>query len=399
MAARPVDVAVIGGGIVGTATAAFLAEAGASVVLYEREALAAGASGRNSGVVQQPFDPLLVPLYEETLAIYGRVGAAVGTPIGPFDAAPDGLLLVSHDRAGVLALATKLGESFPAARPDFVEGLVLERLEPALAPDVYACRLDIGYPIIPSAPTYAFATLAERAGVTIRLGREARPVVEAGRCVGVEVAGRLEPTGAVVIAAGPWTGELVDRSRAWNPIRPVWGVVIETLLANPPRHVMEEAEMDEALGTGDPVTTRDPAPNHDRAAPVLADERPEFSLVTAAGASAVGSTFLEIEPDPPAWTERLLAHGTTFVPGIMDAPIREVRACARPMSRDGRPVVGLIPWIEGMFVASGHGPWGISTGPASARQIADLVLGREAGFDSSFAPERFAAPASVEARS
>jgi glycine/D-amino acid oxidase-like deaminating enzyme len=294
------------------------------------------------------------------------------------------LLLVSHDRTGVKALTDTLASAFPAIRPDFVEGLVLERLEPTLAPDVVACRLDIGYPIIPSAPTYAFATLAERAGGTIRLGRHARPVVDAGRCVGVEVAGRLVPADAVVVAAGPWTAALVDPSGAWNPIRPVWGVVVETLLVNPPRHVMEEAEMDEALGTGDPSKARGSA--------AAADERPEFSLITAAGASAVGSTFLETEPDPPAWTERLLAHGTTFVPGIMDAPIREVRACARPMSRDGRPIVGAIPWIEGLFVASGHGPWGISTGPASARQIADLILGREGDIDAAFSPGRFAPP-------
>ena len=53
------DVAVIGGGIVGCALAAFLAEGGARVVLYEREAIAAGASGRNSGVVQDTLDPAL----------------------------------------------------------------------------------------------------------------------------------------------------------------------------------------------------------------------------------------------------------------------------------------------------------------------------------------------------
>jgi len=64
------DFAVIGGGIVGCSLAAFLAEAGASVVLYEREAIAAGASGRNSGVVQHPFDAALVDLYEESLEHY-----------------------------------------------------------------------------------------------------------------------------------------------------------------------------------------------------------------------------------------------------------------------------------------------------------------------------------------
>ena len=50
------DVAVVGGGIIGCALAAFLAEDGARVRLYEREAIAAGASGRNAGLLQHPMD-------------------------------------------------------------------------------------------------------------------------------------------------------------------------------------------------------------------------------------------------------------------------------------------------------------------------------------------------------
>ena len=66
----PTDVAVIGGGIVGCAAAAFLAEAGARVDLYERDEVAAAASGRNSGSVQHPFDPVLRDLHVETLRHY-----------------------------------------------------------------------------------------------------------------------------------------------------------------------------------------------------------------------------------------------------------------------------------------------------------------------------------------
>ena len=64
------DVVVIGGGIVGTSAAAFLADAGARVVLVEREGLASAASGANSGVVQHPFDPILAALYRETIELY-----------------------------------------------------------------------------------------------------------------------------------------------------------------------------------------------------------------------------------------------------------------------------------------------------------------------------------------
>jgi glycine/D-amino acid oxidase-like deaminating enzyme len=379
---RAIDVAVIGGGIVGTATAAFLAKGGANVTLYEREALAAGASGRNSGVVQHPFDPVLVPLYEETVRLYRAVEAETGARIASFDVEPPGLLLVSHSSAVVRSLAARLASAFPHLHPTAVDGAELRSLEPALAPDVAACHFDMGYPVVPSAPTYAFATLAERRGVVIRLGKLARPAIADGRCVGVEVGGRVEPAGAVVVAAGPWTPELVDPSGQWRPIVPRWGVVVETLLANPPRHPMEEAEMDEALGMGD------------GAASAVDDTQPqpEFSLITAAGASAVGSTFLASEPNPPDWTERLLQRATTFVPAVLDAPIREARACARPASIDGRPCVGTVPWAEGLFLASGHGPWGISTGPASARQVADLVLGRDPAIDPAFSPARFGTP-------
>ena len=73
------DVAIAGGGIVGTALAALLAEAGASVRLYEREAIAAAASGRNSGVLQHPLDEALTGVYERSLALYARSGTASPT--------------------------------------------------------------------------------------------------------------------------------------------------------------------------------------------------------------------------------------------------------------------------------------------------------------------------------
>ena len=72
------DVVVVGGGIVGTAAAAALAEAGAVVTLVERAGIGAGASGRNSGVVQHPFDRALRDLHLESVAEYRN-----GTSPGP----------------------------------------------------------------------------------------------------------------------------------------------------------------------------------------------------------------------------------------------------------------------------------------------------------------------------
>ena len=66
--------------------------------------------------------------------------------------------------------------------------------------------------------------------------------------------------------------------------------------------------------------------------------------------------------------------------------------------RQGRPQVNLseslgrVPGIDGLWVAAGHGPWGISTGPASGRLLADLMDGRVAAPPSALDPARFAPP-------
>jgi glycine/D-amino acid oxidase-like deaminating enzyme len=199
----------------------------------------------------------------------------------------------------------------------------------------------------------------------------------------VRVAGRVERADAVIVAGGPWTPEIIDQTGRWRPIRPVWGVVAETALAAPPRHVLEEAEMDEALGTSRLVP--------DAAAAEAGVPMPRFSLMTAAGRSVAGSTFLEAEPELAPWVERILRHGSEFVPGLLDAPIREVRVCARPGSIDGRPLIGAVAGVDDLFVCAGHGPWGISTGPGSARLLADLVLGRGPDIPVVFDPGRFGA--------
>lgn len=383
------DVIVIGGGIVGTAAAAFLARAGARVTIYDREGLASGASGANSGVVQHPFDPVLVPLHLETVDLYRDLSAAEAGFRLPSE--PAGLLFVSRQWDVVRRLASALVVSDPVLRPEILEGSDLQALEPSLAPGLAACRVMTGYPVPPSASTYAYATLAERHGATIRVGQPAAPQIDDGRCVGVRVDGRSVPAGAVLVAAGPWTSELIDPSGRWRPIRPLWGVVVETELASAPRHVLEEAEIDAAIGAAEPASEAQDgsAPS---ATPTDSPSGTEFSLVTAGGASAVGSTFLDSEPDPASWLVPLLERGSGFVPGLADAAIRGVRACARPMAGDHRPLIGAVPGTAGLYVCAGHGPWGISTGPASARLVADLILGRPGAVPPPLNAGRFGSP-------
>jgi glycine/D-amino acid oxidase-like deaminating enzyme len=376
------DVIVIGGGIVGVACAAQLAAAGRRTILLERTEIAAGASGRNSGVVQHPFDPVLVELHLETLQLYRELAEDGGAGEGlALPAEPVGLLLVTHDPGLARQLAGALAESHPAIAPEFLGPDEVRALEPSLARGVSACRVAIGYPVAPPAATQAWATRARRLGVEIRVGAPARPLSASGRVTGVELeSGERIPSEHVVVAAGPWTPDLIDPSGAWRPIRSSWGVVVAITLPDPPVHVLEEAGID-IEPESEPAEAVEPG-----AADVA------FSLVTAGGASSLGSTFLEDEPDAAALVPAIVARGTGFVPGIASARIGAHRVCARPLSVDGRPLIGRIPGVAGLWVAAGHGPWGISTGPASGRLLADLLDGRVAAPPPALDPGRFARP-------
>jgi glycine/D-amino acid oxidase-like deaminating enzyme len=358
------DVAVIGGGIVGTAAASFLAAAGARVRLYERTEIAAGASGRNSGIVQHPFDPVLAGLYRATLAAYRSLADDADGFELPNE--PAGLLYVGRDGALAERDAADWAATWPDSRPEVLAGAALTRLEPALAPDLIACRLAIGYPVEPAAATHAFAAVARARGVEIVVA-DGAPEVVARRAAGVRVVDRVEPAGTVLVAAGPWTPSLVEPGGSWRPIRAVWGVVAGLALSGAPTHGLEAIDI-----TIEPGVAVDPLGE-----PVEpSDSQVEFSLVPAGGASSLGSTFLSSEPDPPAWLAALRRVGARYVPAVAEAPLVGLRHCARPVSVDGRPLIGAVDGIDGLFVAAGHGPWGISTGPGSARLVADLILRR-----------------------
>jgi D-hydroxyproline dehydrogenase subunit beta len=361
------DIVVIGGGVVGCSVAAFLAEGGARVVLHEREAIGAGASGRNSGILQHPLDPVLVPLYESSLDLYAGLGHGFELP-----AEPAGLLVVSADGELLAADRDQAAAAFPELEPEWLEGAALAAAEPALAPGVFAYRLATGRPVPPAAATQAWAERARAAGARIALGQPATPATDDGRVRGVRVGGALEPAGAVVAAAGPWTREAIAAG-SWPPVTPLWGVVAQVRLAAPPRHPIEEAGVEALTAPGGGPASL-------------------FSIVTARGSSAVGSTFSPAQPDPVAIAPGLLAAGARYVPALKDAQIEAVRACARPLSPDGRPLLGPVPRIEGLHVVTGHGPWGISLGPGSARIVADGVLGRPNQIPRELAAARFGAP-------
>lgn len=372
------DVAVIGGGIIGCSSAAMLAERGLRVALFETTSIGAGASGRNLGVLQHPFDPVLAPLFHDSLDRYLRL-AAEGDAGFEVDPQPTGILLINADAAAARAQADTLHSALPELQPQFLDVDAVAEAEPSLAGGFAACRLATGHPVPPGGATEAWARLAERRGVEMRVGESARPWLEGYRVAGVRLDdGETLAADRVLLAAGPWIPELADAGGTWQPIVRTWGVTVQVRLgADAPRHIVEQDEVD---------AVNRPARALERAVAAGEEVEPEslFSIASAAGVSTLGSTFLPTEPDAEAIAELLLRRGATYLPALAGAPVLEVRRCARPQSVDGRPFIGHLPLAEGVVVCGGHGPWGISIGPASAALAVEAIV---TGSDEAIPPE------------
>jgi glycine/D-amino acid oxidase-like deaminating enzyme len=308
-------------------------------------------------VVQHPFDPVLAELHVETLRHYRELdGFAMPDQ-------PAGVLLVARDRAPLVPAVAGISAGQPELDPVLLDPNELQRLEPGIGRKIWGCRLETGFPVKSAAATLCFAERARRAGAVLHEGRPAWPWVLGRSVRGVLAGGRHFAAGAVLVTAGPWAPEVIDPTHAWRPIVPVWGVVVEVSVDDPPRHVVEELGVEGVVGSG---------PDEEPAAPPAS----LFSLVAADGAVALGSTFLAEEPEAASWAGRLRRAGEPFVPALSRARVEGARACARPQSLDGRPLVGPAGGIESLWIAAGHGPWGISTGPATARLAADALLRR-----------------------
>jgi glycine/D-amino acid oxidase-like deaminating enzyme len=376
------EIVVIGGGIIGCAAAAILADRGAQVILVERTAIGAGASGRNLGAIQHPLDSVLAGLYHDSLTRYLALADAFDEFAMP--TAPAGLLLLNRDPDAAAAQHARMADAVPDLRPVLLSPDEVVLTEPSLRHGPAAVRLATGYPIPPASATNAWARLAEERGARLVIGTAARPAIEAGAVTGVRMAdGATIAADAVLVATGPWTPALLDAGGAREGIHSTWGVTLQLRLdGDAPRHIVEEDEVD-AINRAAAATERATLGEAGTDPPSL------FSLASAGGISTLGSTFLPSEPDPARIEPLLLRRAAEFLPLIEGAEVLERRLCARPQSVDGRPFVGPVGEVDGLFVCAGHGPWGISTGPASAAMAARALL------DGTAPPPELAADRSI----
>lgn len=342
-------VIVIGAGIVGCATAFFLSEAGAEVVVYDAEGIGAGASGRNAGLIEHPYDLVQEALYEETISLLSEMEES------PLPHVPIGVLLLASDEHEAICISERF-RSFPSLAPVVLSPEALQVAEPQLSHTGHACLLRTGYPVDPASLTRHFARAARNAGASFELGTPALLERDSdGDVCGIRTGAGVRRSDAIVVAAGVHSASLIDPSHRWRPIWPLWGVSVSADAISPPTHAILDGRISAVQAGGAPLDLA-------------------FSLIPAPHRLALGSTFLAEKPDAKLWVQRLTSTGERYWPALKAVRDPNVLVCARPRSFDGRPLLGRVDGEQRLWLAAGHGGRGVSTGPASARLVAHAVL-------------------------
>jgi glycine/D-amino acid oxidase-like deaminating enzyme len=385
------DVVVVGGGVIGCATAHALSSRGARVVLVERSELAAGASGRNHGLLLSLPDPSLAALGGRSTTAYDELAGETPVDIR-LDRDPVGFLIVAGENEGERGAGRVEAEvaASSGVAVDHLDGDDARDAEPALSPEVVeAWLLHDGRRLDPAALTVSLALMARDHGAEIRRHLTARSLLTKGdRVDGVVTDDGPISADAVVVAAGPWTSSFLrpagievagEGARGWLVHLGEPPVLPRFLLEGAGWHVLageEAAPGTRASHLGEGFPHPDVG--------TLLHPTPDRTVLAGGSRQAVVSP----EPEDPGVPREILRHAALWIPGLAEARVLGAWWGIRPMSPDGLPLIG--PVRPGLHVATGHGPYGVMLAAGTADLAASLVLGEEPFTDPKpFDPLRF----------
>ncbi|HEU4808303.1 MAG TPA: FAD-dependent oxidoreductase, partial [Homoserinimonas sp.] len=362
------DVLVIGGGVVGLATAWKAATEGMSVLVVsdpdraEASRAAVGglsfcpaeavASGDEAMIGLSMDSKRTFPAFIRSLEEFSGVSTlhrkwpTLMLSLGDADEALMNQVETARSRVGLASIRLSAAEC-REAEPELAErirsGLLLEDHD----------QIDSG------ALTESLEAACAKASVELRTGSVRGILQSAGRVAGVELSdGEKLMATNVVVAAGAWSGGIDGLPRELqNSVRPVAGQI-----------VIVDGRPGQSL------------PRHDlRNAGVYLVTRSDGSVLMGATKEDKG-----FDQSPSARNVHSLLHAAAALwPGVGDCRWRETRVGMRPLSADQRPIVGPTS-IEGLYAATGHFRNGIMFGAASAEAVVAMISGRESS--SLFAP-------------
>jgi glycine/D-amino acid oxidase-like deaminating enzyme len=374
------NVLVVGAGIIGAACARSLAMAGCDVTVVERAATASGTSSSGEGniLVSDKLPGPELSLAQYALALWPQIiDELPDTPSLEYEQ-KGGLVVSTGSPQPLLDFAATQREAGIEAQPVSVAEAL--ELEPDLNPAITAAVL---YPedaqVQPAIATEALLASARRHGARVLPATEViGPVLTGGVLRGVGSNRGPIGTDHVVVAAGPWSGEVAGRLGVHLPVGPRRGNILVTA---PMRqrifHKVYDADYVGAVESSD------------------ADLQTSTVVESTKGGTVlIGSSRERVGFDDrlrvPVLRE-LAAKALRLFPFLAGVPVIRAYGGFRPYVPDHLPVIGADPRLSGLWHATGHEGAGIGLSVATGELIRDLILGRPPAIDPlPFSPGRFA---------
>lgn len=386
---RPEDVLVVGAGIVGAATALYLAREGVNVTLVDREGVGSGASGKNAGYISMLSR---TPGPELDLAKLSReLYPQLAEEIDDFEFEANGALVFYYEDQLPLIdgfVARRTADGLPM---EVVDGDRARELCPLLPDDVVgAIHSKSDCYIHPAKFTDALAAAAVKEGASVVLADVLELEIRGGRCVGVNTSEGLLTADAVVVCAGSWTTDLLAKSGLPFHLVHLRMQMAETAPVDDTR--FDVAVYGPSLFHEYAFVRELPGYDDDLVLHPLQRIMPEVGLLELVCQRADGRLWLgcpiQFVDGPHVSHEPTVAGmAQTFgvlgdhIPALQEVPVERVWGGVAPQTGDGRPVLSSVPSAPGLFVGAGHA-YGATVGPGSGRVLADLVLGNAPSIDA-----------------
>lgn len=357
-----VDLLVIGGGIVGAAVAYHGARAGGRVLLVDRHD-SGRATDAGAGILSPETDirhgGAYFELARRAAAYYPRLLEALGETAGY---SPCGMLVVAVDEeeTRLFDAFAEVAEKRQVAQQGGEPTQRLQVMAPAEARELFPPLAAIKRALwSPSAAridgrdvTASLLEAARAEGAVFRHGSVRELTVANGEVAGATIDAEEVPAARVVLAGGAWSASLVEPLGISVPVAPQRGQIVHLRL--------EGTQATEGW-------------------PMVSGFREHYLLawpggrVTAGATRETGSGF-----DPrvtAAGVKEVLAEALRLAPGLAHATLLETRVGLRPLAADGLPVLGPAPSLCGLWLATGHGPAGLTLGPYTGKLVAEAALG------------------------
>jgi sarcosine oxidase subunit beta len=360
---KTADAVVIGGGIVGVATAFWLSQAGLDTVLVEmRDGLSTLTTAASAECFRAQFtEPAMVALAKPSIEIFENFAEVVGIPgydISPYQ---QGYLFMTDDPEMIdqLKAAVEKHHSLGVTDSEFLTGDEVRARFPYVSPEVIAAtfRQRDGW-LASHETTYGFA---KGSNARFLLRTKVTDVLLDGQGVcGVETTRGIISTRVVVNAAGPFAAVIGQMAGVEVPIEPVRR---QKVIIGPLEGIPQDAPM-----TIDLVND--------------SYWRPEVR----------GGLLGWVDPDEPAGEPAENLPTSYFFPGIVlekvarlnpfwqeiteglrdeDIHISAGQYCYTP---DDQPLIGPVPGVSGFYLNCGY--WaGVMLSPTAGKWVADLVTG------------------------